>query len=107
MRLSPVNMRFSYAEAFSEKPPEAYQTLLLDVMSGDSTLFKRADQVVAAWQVVMPVLEAWSAAPPVEFPNYPAGSWGPETADVLIAQDGRRWITPESFDGKALSGDEE
>jgi glucose-6-phosphate 1-dehydrogenase len=94
MRLSPVEMRFSYLQAFHERPPEAYMTLLLDVMCGDATLFKRADQVEAAWKVVTPVLEAWQATPPVDFPNYATGSWGPESAEVLIAQDGRRWIVP-------------
>lgn len=94
MRLNPVDMHFFYKEAFKSSPPEAYETLLLDVMLGDATLFMRADQVEAAWSVVTPVLEGWKAIPPEYFPNYQAGTWGPEEAEVLIARDGRSWITP-------------
>jgi glucose-6-phosphate 1-dehydrogenase len=63
-------------------------------MRGDATLFMRADQVEAAWSVITPVLEAWQAVPPVDFPNYPAGAWGPEDAEALIARDGRSWVVP-------------
>ena len=94
LRLSPVEMRFCYEDAFKVKPPEAYETLLLDVMQGDATLFMRADQVEAAWSVITPVLEAWEATPPGDFPNYQASTWGPEAAEVLIAQDGRSWLLP-------------
>ncbi|MBE0656674.1 MAG: glucose-6-phosphate dehydrogenase [Bryobacteraceae bacterium] len=94
MRLSPVDMHFLYSEAFEERPHEAYETLLLDVMLGDATLFKRTDQVEAAWEVVTPVLEAWDENPPSDFPNYRAGSWGPAAAERLIAQDGRSWTVP-------------
>lgn len=91
LRLSPVDMRFTYREGFQTTLPEAYETLLLDVMQGDATLFMRADQVAAAWQVVMPVLESWQDTIPSDFPNYPAGAWGPEAAAALIARDGRSW----------------
>jgi glucose-6-phosphate 1-dehydrogenase len=101
MRLSTEAMRFSYREAFDVIPPDAYETLLLDVMSGDATLFMRADQVEAAWSAVMPVLEAWQNSPPADFPNYPAGSWGPEAAEALIARDGRSWLTPVNTEGRA------
>jgi glucose-6-phosphate 1-dehydrogenase len=74
--------------------PEAYETLLHDVMTGDATLFMRADQVEAAWQVLMPVLEAWADNPPNDFPNYAAGTWGPESAEALVAADGNSWLTP-------------
>lgn len=94
MHLSPVNMRFSYSEAFDATPPEAYETLLLDVIRGDATLFMRADQVEAAWSVVTPILEMWQEVPPADFPNYPAGTWGPEAAEILIGQDGRSWFQP-------------
>ncbi|CAF0692912.1 glucose-6-phosphate dehydrogenase [Candidatus Methylacidithermus pantelleriae] len=93
-RLAPVDLRFDYREAFRTQPPEAYETLLLDVMEGDATLFMRQDQVEIVWSIVTPILEAWEAAPPIDFPNYQAGSWGPEAAEVLIAQDGRSWIHP-------------
>ncbi len=98
LRLSPVDMRFSYKEAFKSSPPEAYETLLLDVMRGDATLFMRADQVEAAWSVVTPVLEGWQAVAPKVFPNYPAGSWGPEEAQILIAKDGRSWLMPSCYE---------
>ncbi|TAK08932.1 MAG: glucose-6-phosphate dehydrogenase [Candidatus Manganitrophaceae bacterium] len=94
MRLSPVEMRFTYREAFKATSPEAYETLLLDVMRGDATLFMRADQVEAAWSIVTPILEAWESVAPIGFPNYPAGSWGPEAAGALIAQDGQSWLQP-------------
>jgi glucose-6-phosphate 1-dehydrogenase len=95
LRLSPVEMRFCYSEAFQATPPEAYETLLLDVILGDATLFMRADQVEAAWSVVTPILEGWESVAPVDFPNYQAGTWGPEAAEALIAQDGRSWLLPE------------
>jgi len=94
MQLRPVDMRFSYKEAFAQGSPDAYETLLWDVMMNDPTLFMRADQVEAAWEILMPVLEVWAASPPNEFPDYAAGTWGPESAEVLIAQDGRSWLTP-------------
>jgi glucose-6-phosphate 1-dehydrogenase len=94
MRLSPVIMQFYYREAFRLSPPEAYETLLLDVVRGDATLFMRADQVEAAWSVLAPVLETWGAIRPTDFPNYQAGTWGPEAADTMIAQDGHSWVMP-------------
>ena len=92
MQLGPEEMQFRYAEAFKVDPPEAYETLLLDVMLGDATLFMRADQVEFAWSIVEPVLDIWAAVEPYDFPNYPSGSWGPESAEALIAQDGRSWL---------------
>ncbi|MEJ2392625.1 MAG: glucose-6-phosphate dehydrogenase [Gammaproteobacteria bacterium] len=94
LRLSPVDMRFNYADAFQTTLPDAYETLLLDVMQGDATLFMHADQVEAAWKFIMPVLEMWEATPATDFPNYAAGSWGPESAETLIAADGNSWMTP-------------
>jgi glucose-6-phosphate 1-dehydrogenase len=94
IQLTPVDMRFTYREAFKREPPEAYETLLLDVMLGDFTQFMRADQLEAAWSVIGPVLDAWETIEPDDFPNYAAGSWGPEEAEVLIAQDGRTWHLP-------------
>ena len=93
MFLHPVAMRFDYDEAF-DTPPEAYETLLLDAIRGDATLFMRSDQVETAWQVVQPVLDAWEASPPAEFPNYASGTWGPAAADRLLASDGRAWFEP-------------
>jgi glucose-6-phosphate 1-dehydrogenase len=92
--LSPVNMHFSYQETFRSRSPQAYETLLADVMSGDATLFMRADQVEASWSVLTPILNAWADLKPADFPNYPSGTWGPEAADALIAQDSRSWLQP-------------
>ncbi|RYG34689.1 MAG: glucose-6-phosphate dehydrogenase, partial [Chitinophagaceae bacterium] len=72
---------------------EAYETLLLDVMTGDQTLFMRADQVEEAWQLIMPILTAWEKNVSLTFPNYPANSWGPEEAEALIAKRGNYWFT--------------
>lgn len=94
MHLSPVDMHFFYREAFRAKPPEAYETLLVDVMLGDGTLFKRADQIEAAWSIMTPILEAWELSAPPDFPNYPAGTGVIEPAAILIARDGRNWLTP-------------
>ena len=94
MRLSPVMMQFYYRETFDVPPPDAYETLLLDVMIGDATLFMRADQAEAAWSVITPILDAWTASKPTDFPNYPAGTWGPEDAQTLIARDGYNWMSP-------------
>jgi len=89
--LRPVEMRFTYKESFSVPSPDAYETLLLDVMNNDPTLFMRADQVEAAWQILMPVLDSWAKAGPLGFPNYASGSWGPVEADTLLARDGHEW----------------
>jgi len=108
MRLSPVEMQFRYKDAFKTSVPEAYETLLRDVMVGDATLFMRADQVEAAWAVITPVLEVWSAVPPADFPNYAAGTWGPREAEGLIAKDGRSWVQPTDIEFvQGLSDEEE
>ncbi len=92
MILYPVDMQFNYKEFYTSGTPEAYETLLLDVMEGDSTLFMRADQVEAAWKALMPVINTWQTNPSVNFPNYEAGSQGPEDSEALIARDGHNWI---------------
>jgi glucose-6-phosphate 1-dehydrogenase len=92
MILYPVDMQFNYKEFYTSGTPEAYETLLLDIMEGDSTLFMRADQVEAAWKALMPVISTWETNPSVNFPNYEAGSQGPEDAEALIARDGHNWI---------------
>lgn len=92
MKLAPVDMLFNYEQAYPSGLPEGYETLLLDVLEGDPTLFMRADQVEAAWEVVEPVLENWRNNPSVNFPNYKAGTDGPETAELLIAKDGYSWV---------------
>jgi len=87
-------MDFSYAEAFGRSDHDAYETLLVDCMAGDATRFIRSDANDAAWQLVDPILEAWDAHPPADFPNYAAGEWGPPAADALIARAGARFTTP-------------
>ena len=98
MLLHPVSMVFPTRERSDRNLPEAYETLLLDVMKGDATLFMRADQVEAAWTLVQPVLDAWSGTVPPEFPNYASGTWGPAAADRLLAHDGRAWTEPLAAD---------
>ena len=94
MLLHPVAMRFDYDDAFHGSTPDAYETLLLDAIHGDATLFMRSDQVELAWRVVQPVLDAWGASPPPEFPNYAAGTWGPAAADRMLASEGHSWFEP-------------
>ncbi len=94
MTLNPVDMTFNYKDSYDDShEPEAYETLLLDVMEGNATQFMRADQVEAAWKVVMPIIEAWEQREPIDFPNYAPDSWGPEDSEALIARDGKNWVT--------------
>lgn len=93
LRLRPAELRFD-ARSQEGNFPGAYETLLREVLAGDPTLFMRADQVEAAWRLLDPVLSYWEAHPPDDFPNYPAGSWGPEASQRLIAADGRAWDRP-------------
>jgi glucose-6-phosphate 1-dehydrogenase len=92
--LRDVAMDFRYGSAFGSNTPEAYERLLLDAMRGDATLFTRRDEVEAQWEYIDNVFEAWAAAGHVPPPIYPAGSWGPEPSDDLLAKDGRRWRRP-------------
>jgi glucose-6-phosphate 1-dehydrogenase len=89
--VSPVKMDFHYGEMFGDgSSPEAYERLLLDVLTGDPTLFMRRDAVETAWRWVMPVLDRWAAQP--EPPaSYAPHSWGPPEADRLIESTGRTW----------------
>jgi glucose-6-phosphate 1-dehydrogenase len=86
-----VNMDFAYDTSFVVDSPDAYETLILDALLGDASLFTRADEVEAAWAVVTPIINAWAETAPPHLPNYAAGSWGPEAADELMERDGRRW----------------
>jgi glucose-6-phosphate 1-dehydrogenase len=86
-----VTMDFTYGSAFAVDSPDAYETLILDALLGDASLFTRADEVEEAWGIVDPIIDSWADAPPPDFPNYEAGSWGPAEADELLARDGRRW----------------
>ncbi len=93
MQLRPVSMDFNYGASFGTREPEAYETLLLDAMRGDPTLYIRQDAVEASWAVVEPVLEVWGKTH-FDFPNYPAGSWGPKEADKMIGRYGFQWRNP-------------
>jgi glucose-6-phosphate 1-dehydrogenase len=92
--IGPVNMDFRYSDYFGNEPSTGYERLLYDCMTGDATLFQRADMVEAGWSVVQPLLDVWKALPPRHFPNYAAGSWGPKEADELMARDKRSWRNP-------------
>lgn len=89
--VKPVEMHFSYAEAFGKSSANGYERLLLDAMLGDGTLFAEREGVEATWALMTPILEAWKANPPKDFPNYEAGSMGPQAADDLLAKSGRQW----------------
>jgi glucose-6-phosphate 1-dehydrogenase len=91
VRLGTVNMDFEYADYFGTTPSTGYERLMYDCMLGDATLFQRADMVEAGWSVVTPVLDVWKALPPRNFPNYAAGTCGPQDADELLKRDGREW----------------
>ena len=94
VRHRPVNMDFHYADYFGNEPSTGYERLLYDCMTGDATLFQRADMVEAGWSVVQPMLDVWKALPPRHFPNYAAGTWGPKEAEELMARDKRAWRNP-------------
>jgi glucose-6-phosphate 1-dehydrogenase len=93
-------MNFSYQDAFGAETPAAYETLLLDAMRGDPTLFTRRDEVEAEWRIITPIEEAWRDLPAPQFPNYPAGSEGPEEANKLIKFDRYRWRALQGDNGK-------
>ena len=94
IEIAPVDMEFDYAEAFGEVAAPAYETLLLDVMIGEATLFTRSDEVEAAWRVIDPLLQYWESNKPRRMPTYAAGSWGPREADELIEENGVEWREP-------------
>ncbi len=91
VRLGSVDMNFKYSEYFSAAPQTGYETLLLDCMIGDPTLFQRDDMVEAGWAVATPILDVWKALPPRNFPNYESGTWGPKESDEMLERSGRHW----------------
>ncbi|QWT18630.1 glucose-6-phosphate dehydrogenase [Bacillus sp. NP157] len=91
VELAPVRMDFKYADWFRAEPNVGYETLLYDCMTGDATLFQRADMVEACWRAVQPVLDDWGQRVPADFPNYASGSAGPASSDTLLAMGGRSW----------------
>ncbi len=94
MRIGNVTMNFSYREGFGGTSRSAYATLLNDCLRGDATLFDRGDSVEAAWSLVEPILDVWSAAKTATVPFYPAGTWGPKESDQMLERDGRQWYNP-------------
>jgi glucose-6-phosphate 1-dehydrogenase len=88
--IQPVKMDFRYGSYFGASPPEAYERLICDCMSGDATLFARIDEVLASWRLLDPVLTHWENSE-ADFPNYPAGTWGPKVAEDLMTRDNRSW----------------
>ncbi len=94
MGIGNVTMNFSYKEGFGDASRSAYATLLNDCVRGDATLFDRGDSVEAAWALVDPILDVWTAARTATVPQYPAGSWGPRESDLLLERDGRQWYNP-------------
>jgi glucose-6-phosphate 1-dehydrogenase len=93
MSTVPVMADFSYADAFSGNTPVAYETLILDAMRGDATLFTRRDEVESEWKIITPIEEAWAQLPPPKFPNYAAGSEGPAEAATLLDPSGHSWMS--------------
>jgi glucose-6-phosphate 1-dehydrogenase len=86
-------MDFNYGSSFGERSPSAYETLLLDAIVGDATLYTRQDMVEASWSVVQPILDYWSTRK-FAFPNYAPGTWGPAEADEMLARRGHSWRRP-------------
>jgi glucose-6-phosphate 1-dehydrogenase len=93
IRIRSVNMDFVYGASFMVDAPDAYETLILDALRGDATLFTRQDEVEQQWRFVDPIAQAWATGQS-DLPVYPSGSWGPTEADLLIARDGRTWRKP-------------
>jgi len=94
VQMAPVRMVFNYADAYGQSTPPAYETLLLDCMLGDATLFARWDEVEASWRIIDPIIEGWKNPGLVKLPNYTSGTWGPSAADTLVARDGAAWREP-------------
>jgi len=92
-----VDMEFHYADSFGKTAiPEAYERLLLDVLTGDASLFTRADEVETAWGIIDPIIQTLDTQQP-SLATYVPGTWGPAEADELLAKDKRKWST---WDGR-------
>jgi glucose-6-phosphate 1-dehydrogenase len=90
-KVQPVNMNFTYGSTFKSPAPDAYERLILDAMLGDSTLFTRADEVEAQWNLIQPVIEGWQSGSGSFIDQYRAGTWGPKEANDFMSADGRKW----------------
>jgi len=92
LNVSGVRMDFDYKDYFDQSTSASgYETLIYDCLCGDVTLFKHSDNIEVCWELLQPILDAWKTMAPREFPNYPAGSTGPEAADELLTRDGFSW----------------
>jgi glucose-6-phosphate 1-dehydrogenase len=94
MEIRDVNMDFAYGGSFTEASPEAYERLILDVLLGDPPLFPRHEEVEASWRILDPVEEHWAEHGKPE--AYEAGTWGPRSADEMLAREGRTWRRPRA-----------
>lgn len=89
--IQPVKMDFRYGTYFGAVPPEAYERLICDCMAGDRTLFARDDEVFMSWKLLTPLLQHWHTPPKEGFPNYKAGTWGPEKSEEMLESQQRHW----------------
>ena len=92
MEVRDVNMDFSYSEAFTEESPEAYERLILDALLDEASLFPTNEEVELSWRILDPILEHWALHGRPE--DYPAGTWGPESATKMLERTGRLWRRP-------------
>ncbi|HNX49188.1 MAG TPA: glucose-6-phosphate dehydrogenase [Thermoanaerobaculaceae bacterium] len=104
VRIGSVDMDFCYEDYFGASASTGYETLLYDAVSGDATLFQRADSVERGWSVVQPILDLWGALPPRSFPNYASGTWGPAESEQMMARDGRTWRNEVRTPPKVVTG---
>jgi len=91
MNVGLVHMDFDYQTNFGATHQTGYERLIYDCMLGDATLFQRADMVEAGWRVIRPIMDVWKALPARTFPNYAAGTWGPQESDEMLRREGRTW----------------
>lgn len=91
LALGTVDMKFSYMEEFKQRGTDAYEKLLLDILSGDQMLFNRSDELESSWQFISTILKSWEQEKLKEISGYEQGTWGPKEADELIEKDGRKF----------------
>jgi glucose-6-phosphate 1-dehydrogenase len=92
MEVRDVTMDFGYGSSFTEASPEAYERLILDVLLGEPPLFPRHEEVESSWRILDPLMKHWARSGKPE--QYPAGTWGPPSADEMLERDGRTWRMP-------------
>jgi glucose-6-phosphate 1-dehydrogenase len=101
-------MNFDYAQHSPELAiPDAYERLVVDALSGDSSLFIRSDEIELSWEIVDPLVNAWEQVGSYRLGGYECGSWGPALADEFIDRFGLVWIQPESGSGPVIAGSAE